>query len=346
MGLYRKILFPILKGTDSEWIHERTLSALALAQHVPPGSTILRQLAGTIPSRPVSAFGLTFPNPLGVAAGFDKNVEVALGLSLLGFGHVEVGTLTPLPQKGNPKPRIHRLTEHRAVINSMGFPNCGVQEALPRLIALGKLERRFVLGVSLGKQKETPLADAILDYISVMRSVYRHADYLAVNISSPNTPDLRQLQTPAYLDQFCARLREENERLAQSEGTPRRPLLIKIAPDLESEDLDAILEAMTRNGIDGVIATNTTLKRDGVAAHPLATQPGGLSGEPLRARSTAVIRSIHERTGGRLPIIGVGGIATAADAREKLEAGATLLQVYTGMIYQGPGIAGEILRRL
>lgn len=343
---YRRLVLPILGRLDAEWIHDRAITALAIAQALPPGSTILRSIAGDIPTRPVTLWGLRFPNVLGVAAGFDKDARVALGLALLGFGHIEVGTLTPLPQKGNPRPRIHRIPSHHALINSMGFPNRGVQSALPRLYALSKMERRWVLGVSIGKQKDTPVDNALFDYINVMGYVHRYADYLAVNISSPNTPDLRRLQTPEYVHTLCARLQEENERLGRMEEHGARPLLIKIAPDLSHEELDIIVEAVRKNGLAGIIATNTTLDRVAVADDPLAGQPGGLSGNPLASPSTEIVRYIHTRTAGQLPIIGVGGIESAEDARAKLNAGASLLQLYTGMIYRGPGIAGEILRGL
>ncbi|MCC6547434.1 quinone-dependent dihydroorotate dehydrogenase [Candidatus Sumerlaeota bacterium] len=347
MSYYEKIFFPLLRAFEPEFAHHCAVGTLALAQWGPPGESLLRHIAGGVPSRPVDAFGLRFPNELGVAAGFDKNVEVALGLALLGFGHVEVGTLTPLPQVGNPRPRVHRLLRNRALLNSMGFPNCGVGAALPRIIRFSRLEgRRFILGVSIGKQKETPLTDSIRDYLGIMRDVHAHADYLAINISSPNTPDLRKLQTPQFINSLCAQLQEENEAIAQRASSKPRPLLVKIAPDVTDEDLDAVIEAVRANNLAGIIATNTTLKRDGLDGDPFPERPGGISGAPLAARSTDMIRAIRGKTSGSLPIIGAGGIFTAADAREKLDAGAKLLQLYTGMVYRGPGIAGEILRGL
>lgn len=342
--VYKQMLWPLLQMVDPERAHDRTLDALELAQNTAVGRTILRQIAGYIPHQPVVVAGLTFPNVLGIAAGFDKDVRVARGLGALGFGHIEVGTLTPRPQMGNPKPRIFRLPADGAVINRMGFPNGGVDAALPRLHKLAQLERGFVIGVSLGKQKETPLAEAVHDYTAVMRAVYPYADYLAVNISSPNTPGLRELQGGNYLGQLLATLMAERDNLAVREGVTR-PLLLKIAPDLTEAELDEILQAALDSQVEGMIATNTTLSRDGLTHHHKQVA-GGMSGSPLRARSTAVVAYIHEQTGGQLPIIGVGGVRTAVDVREKLDAGASLVQLYTGLIYEGPAVAGAILREL
>ena len=342
---YQKLFFPLMRRMDAEQAHERTLAALALAQAVWPGALILRWLASDIPRRPVSLFGLAFPNVLGVAAGFDKDARVAAGLARLGFGHVEVGTLTPRPQPGNARPRVFRLPDDGALINRMGFPNRGVAAAVPRLRSLSVNERDFVLGVSLGKQKETPLADAAADYLAVMAAVYPYADYLAVNISSPNTPGLRQLQEKGYLDQLLAVLQGENRALADKHRIERRPLLVKIAPDLTGPELDVILTAVTDHAIDGIIATNTTFSRDGLT-HRARAESGGLSGRPLRQRSNAIIAAIHRQTGSGLPIIGVGGVQTADDVWAKLDAGADLVQLYTGLVYEGPGLAGRILREL
>jgi dihydroorotate dehydrogenase len=226
MTFYKRVLFPLLARQDAEQVHERTLVALLLAQGMGPGRWVLKRMAGRLPRQPVEVFGLTFPNMLGVAAGFDKDVRVAAGLGLLGFGHVEVGTLTPAPQVGNPRPRVFRLPADQALINRMGFPNGGVAAAVPRLKALQKRGRDFILGVSLGKQKETPLADAAGDYLKVMRPVYRYADYLAVNVSSPNTPGLRELQGRDYLEQLLEVLVVEGQELAQQEGLQPRPLLL------------------------------------------------------------------------------------------------------------------------
>lgn len=344
MGLYRTLLFPIFRRMEAEAAHDLIQRLLAGAQGHALGRRLLRDMAGELPPSTVEAFGLKFPNALGVAAGFDKNVTVCAGLAELGFGHIEVGTLTPRPQPGNPKPRVFRLPEDQALINRMGFPNCGVDAALPRLEALSGKPRPWVLGVSLGKQKETPLEDAAEDYVAVMRAVYRHADYLAANVSSPNTPDLRNLQGSAYLDRLLERVVGERDALHQ-ETARRKPVLLKIAPDLNHAELDQILEAALRHGVDGLIATNTTVSREGVKS-PRGQETGGLSGRPLRDKSTAIIAHISRHAGDRLPVIGVGGVFDPEDARAKLDAGARLVQVYTGMVYRGPAIAGAIVRGL
>lgn len=345
MSHYRRFLFPLLARTDAETAHERTLALLAWAQKRRSGRTVLRALAGRIPEQPVHVFGLTFPNVLGVAAGFDKNVEVATGLGLLGFGHVEVGTLTPRAQAGNPRPRIFRLLEDDAIINRMGFPNEGVDAAVPRLRRLARQERSHVLGVSLGKQKDTDLADAEIDYLTVMTAVYRFADYLAINISSPNTPGLRALQGGNYLGYLLRVLVAENERLGRKHGLAPRPLLVKIAPDLTEGEIAEIVGVALDEKVDGIIATNTTTAREGLES-ALRSEQGGLSGQPLAVRSTEVIDLICRETGGRLPVIGAGGVRTANDARAKLDAGASLVQMYTGLVYEGPRVAGQILRNL
>lgn len=343
--VYKKVVWPILTRLDAEIVHEQTLNALSVVQAVPPGRWLLRQIAGSYPQQPVSLFGLNFPNAIGLAAGFDKDVRVAIGLGELGFGHIEVGTLTPRPQSGNPRPRIFRLKEDAALINRMGFPNGGVAQTLPRLKRLSKRPRRFVLGVSLGKQKETPLGDAVDDYLAVMRRVYQFADYLAINISSPNTPGLRQLQSGNYLNHLLLRLKEETIALAHRHAVVQRPLLVKIAPDLNIAELAEILAAVQATEIDGIIATNTTVSRAGLQSSK-KDETGGLSGAPVKVKSDEIIAHIYRETGGRLPIIGVGGIQTAADVQAKLAAGASLVQIYTGLVYEGPAIVGRILRDL
>lgn len=343
--MYKKVVWPILARFDAEFVHEQTLTMLSVAQQLPPGRWFLRQLAGRYPQSAVSLLGLSFPNVIGLAAGFDKEARVAAGLAELGFGHIEVGTLTPRPQRGNPRPRIFRLGLDQGLINRMGFPNRGVGEALPRLKRLNQRPRRFVLGVSLGKQKETPLDEAVGDYLAVMRQVYSHADYLAINISSPNTPGLRQLQSGNYLHNLLAQLKKETAVLAQTHAITPRPLLVKIAPDLHEAELDEILAAVRSAKIDGIIATNTTVSRAGLRSDK-RTEAGGLSGLPIREKSNEIIAHIHRKTNGRLPIIGVGGIQTAADVQAKLDAGASLVQLYTGLVYEGPAIVGRILRDL
>jgi len=342
--MYRRFIFPLLSQVDPETAHEQTLSLLAYGQSR-AGRPFLNRLVGNIPRQPIQVFGLTFPNVLGMAAGFDKDVRVANGLAALGFGHVEVGTLTPHPQEGNPRPRIFRLMLDKALINRMGFPNEGVETAVPRLKKLAQQPHDFVLGVSLGKQKETPLAEAAQDYITVMQKVYPYADYLAVNISSPNTPGLRDLQGGDYLGQLLHTLVAENQKLAYQYQVSPRPLLVKIAPDLTWAELDEMLTAVQDAGIDGIIATNTTLSRDGLL-DGAQEETGGLSGRPLAVRSTDMIAHIHREMAGRLPIIGVGGIFTAADICAKLDAGAVLVQLYTALIYEGPTLPGRLLRQM
>ncbi|HSH02209.1 MAG TPA: quinone-dependent dihydroorotate dehydrogenase [Anaerolineae bacterium] len=342
MSRYERFVWPRLEKMDAETAHEKTLQALERAQNSTIGRGILRRIAGEIPSRPVEVAGLTFPHVLGLAAGFDKEARVAEGVAMLGFGHVEVGTLTPRPQAGNPRPRIFRLPAAGAVINRMGFPNEGVAAALPRLKEL-PADKGFVLGVSLGKQKETPLEHAVEDYVTVMRQVYRYADYLAVNISSPNTPGLRDLQGGDYLGHLLGTLETESGALARLTGVEKRPLFLKIAPDLSWGEIDTILAAATAQKIAGIIATNTTISRPGLKSE-IAQEKGGLSGLPLKERSTAVIRYVCRQTD--LPVIGVGGVRNATDAQEKLDAGAVLVQLYTGLIYEGPGMVGRLLREL
>ena len=289
----------------------------------------------------VEAFGLRFKNPVGLAAGYDKNGAAVNGLSALGFGHLEIGTLTRLAQAGNPRPRVHRFPAAQALVNSMGFPNAGI-DALPALVAAapglsesGRLPTR--LGVNLGKGRDTPLDKAVDDYSALLRAVHarRQAQYVAINISSPNTQGLRQLQARAALEALLAALIELRDGLQ-----PRLPLLVKIAPDLTEAEIDEVLAAVTRAGADGLIVTNTTTSRDGVPQ--AADLPGGVSGAPLRARTTAMIRRLARLTNGQLPIVGVGGIVTPADALEKLRAGAALVQIYTGLVYAGPGLVRAI----
>jgi dihydroorotate dehydrogenase len=342
---YQRYVLPLLLRVDPEATHDRTLSALALAQRWSAGRAILRRLAGNIPQNGVQLFGLNFPNILGVAAGFDKSVRVAPGLAILGFGHIETGTITPRPQVGNPKPRVFRLLQDEALINRMGFPNIGADAAVARLRDLAKVDRQYVLGVSIGKQKDTALADAVIDYLTVLHATYMYADYLAVNISSPNTPELRNLQGSRYLADLLSALMSESHMLAQKHGIVKRPLLVKIAPDLNWGELDSILQVALDQGVDGIIATNTTVGRAGLQGTN-RSERGGMSGVPLSIQSTKIIRYIAQHTDGLMPIIGVGGIRSAADVQAKIDAGASLVQLYTGLVYQGPGLAGRILRSL
>jgi dihydroorotate dehydrogenase len=345
MSVYKALIYPLLTSLDAENAHSQTLRMLALAQRWPMGRLILRGLAGNIPDRPVELFGLSFPNEIGVAAGFDKDVVAVAGLAQLGFGHVEVGTITPCPQPGNPRPRLFRLKKEQGIINRMGFPSCGAVEASVRLEALANPSRTFVVGVSLGKQKETPILKASTDYVEVMRAVYPYADYLSINVSSPNTPGLRDLQHGEYLSDLLSILATENRVLSELYELRPRPLLLKIGPDLDWADIDRILDEAVRRGVSGIIATNTTVGRDGLADDRRSEQ-GGLSGRPLRRRSDEIIAHIHKQAGEKLPIVGVGGVFSADDLRAKLAAGASLVQVYTGLVFEGPRMAGRLLREL
>jgi dihydroorotate dehydrogenase len=275
-------------------------------------------------------FGLHFQNQVGLAAGYDKNGVAVRGLSALGFGHIEIGTVTLRPQPGNPRPRIFRIPESGALINRMGFPSDGVDG-----LRIPKCDAR--VGINIGKNKETPIENAAEEYCMLVQYVHAHADYIAINVSSPNTPDLRRLQARAAIEELLRAVAATRDRL-----TPRVPLLVKIAPDLSNAEIDDIAAAVIDARLDGVIATNTTLSREGISSS--VNEAGGLSGAPLRARATKVIRYLATQT--QLPIIGVGGIATPTDALEKLDAGARLIQIYTGLVYRGPGIVREINRAL
>ncbi len=329
--MYTK-LRPLLYRLDPEQAHALTLWLIKWAGIFPITAAWLRSIFEVNdPCLEVEAFGLKFKNPVGLAAGYDKNGVAVKGLSCLGFGHLEVGTVTLRPQMGNPRPRLHRIHEANALINSLGFPNRGVDALKLRRGMAGATK----IGVNIGKGKDTPPERAAEDYSELLRRVHTQADYVALNVSSPNTPGLRQLQGREFLDDLLHAVIGVRDSL-----TPRVPLLVKIAPDLTEGEIDNVLLAITDCGIDGVIATNTTLSREAVPQH--AETPGGLSGTPLRARSTEVIRYIARRTEGKLPIIGVGGVASADDALEKLRAGARLVQFYTGLVYEGPGLARQI----
>jgi dihydroorotate dehydrogenase len=328
------------------------------------------------PGKPVEAFGLHFPNPVGLAAGYDKDGLAWRGLATLGFGHIEVGTVTPLPQPGNPKPRVFRLVADRAVINRMGFPGLGAEYVAGRLRGSpGSSEvvpvpayhpesltgrgtgrrrrmsrcsygngRQVIVGVNLGKNNDTPLENAASDYITLMRQFTLLADYFAINVSSPNTDGLRRLQGREMLGGLLGAIAKERENIVAGRGG-RTPILVKLAPDLSDEELDDALEVIVRAGMDGVIATNTSLGRAGLRSDR-REETGGLSGEPLRVRSEEVLRSVVKKLDGRLPVISVGGIMRPEDARARLDAGAALVQVYTGLVYAGPGLVKQILQKL
>ncbi len=332
---------PFLFRLPPEQAHALTLSLLRLAGALPPAQALLR-LCFAAPPDPLQAFGLAFSNPVGLAAGYDKDGLGWRGLACLGFGHLEIGTVTPLAQPGNPRPRLFRLSQERALINRLGFPGRGAGFVATRL--QGKRPPGLVLGVNLGKNKDTPLEQAAQDYLLLVEKFAPLADYLAINVSSPNTTGLRRLQARHALDDLLAQL--EQERRAQEAGLKKRlPLLVKLAPDLTDQELDDALEAIQGNRMDGVIAANTTLSREDLHS-PVAGESGGLSGVPLSERSTAMVRQIYQRTGGKLPVIGVGGVMSYADARLKLDAGAILVQLYTGLVYTGPGLVRSILQGL
>ncbi|MFI9009671.1 quinone-dependent dihydroorotate dehydrogenase [Actinosynnema sp. NPDC053489] len=335
-NVVRKALFR-MHGGDAERVHETTLGALAALS---PAAKLVKRR----PALERTVFGVRFPNPVGLAAGLDKNGRALPAWGALGFGFVEVGTVTRHPQPGNPKPRLFRLRDSEAIINRMGFNNDGALELANRLDRLGPLA--VPLGISLGKSKVTPVEDAVEDYRTSLRALYRHGDYFAINISSPNTPGLRSLQDRGALTELLSALDAAARDLAGS--APRKPLLVKIAPDLTDEAIGELLEVCSAHGVSGLIATNTTLSREGLAPadRHLAHEAGGLSGRPLAARAREVVRFISRETGGALPVIGVGGIAGPDDAKRMLDAGASLLQVYTGFIYEGPGLVGRINRAL
>lgn len=331
-------LRPLLFRLDPERAHNLTLNLLRLAGALPLLRSILYR-AFSVPERPVRVFGLEFKNPVGLAAGYDKDAIAWRGLACLGFGHIEVGTVTPLPQSGNPRPRLFRLPEDLGLVNRLGFPGRGAN-----FVALRLAETRppsIMLGVNLGKNKNTPNEEAARDYLHLMDVFTPLGDYLAINVSSPNTIGLRRLQARHALEDLLSQLAQKREQL-QTQYKKQLPLLVKLAPDLTDEELDDALDAILGTRMDGVIATNTTVRR-GSLLSPFARETGGLSGAPLARQSTEMISKIYHRTGGNLPIIGVGGIISPSDAKAKLEAGATLVQVYTGLIYQGPGLVRQIL---
>lgn len=346
MSLY-PILRPLLFQLDPEQAHHLTLSMIRLAGQLPPVAALLRDRYRA-PEIPVQAFGLHFTNPVGLAAGYDKDGLGWRGLAALGFGHIEIGTVTSLPQTGNPKPRVFRLPPAQGVINRMGFPGEGAAFVAAQMH--GKRPPGLVLGVNLGKNKTTLNAEAASDYVKLIQIFAPLADYLAINISSPNTVDLRELQGKAALRTLLAEVAAERKMQA-SLHKKAIPILVKLAPDLSDSELDDALEAILNAGMDGVIATNTTVSRAPLEAYAglnpdTAAESGGLSGAPLEAMSTAMVMKIIQRTGGKLPVIGVGGIMDAAGARRKLDAGAVLVQVYTGLVYSGPGLVGQIVRGL
>lgn len=334
---FRSLLFRL----NPEQAHGLTLNLIRLAGSIPPVRSVLQKQFQP-PDHPVQVLGLTFKNPIGLAAGYDKDAVAWRGLASLGFGHIEVGTVTLRPQPGNPKPRLFRLPAEQAVINRMGFPGKGSVYAALRLV--DERPPGLVLGVNIGKNKDTPLEMAEYDYLALLQIFAPLADYLALNISSPNTVGLRRLQERANLERLLGAVAQKRAE-EQVKLNKHIPILVKLAPDLSDDALDDALAAILQSGMDGVIASNTTLSREGLNS-PLAAEAGGLSGAPLRALSTQMVRKIADRTSGRLAIIGVGGVGDVASAKEKLDAGASLVQLYTGLIYQGPGLVKQICREL
>lgn len=344
-SLLRSFLFRL----DPETAHQFTLQLLRIG-----GMELVYSILHStysVPSNPVQAFGLTFKNPVGLAAGYDKNAIAIKGLSALGFGHLEVGTVTLKSQPGNPRPRVFRLLEDEAVINRMGFPSNGadyVVHELKRLNVRTLTRENIVLGINLGKNKDTPIENAAEDYMSLMKIFAPLADYLTINISSPNTVGLRRLQGREMLEDLLGAVAYERRKLSLTpDPSPyargeRVPILVKIAPDLSDEELDDAVGVTLDKGMDGIIATNTTLAREGLMSK-YQNESGGLSGSPLKVRSETVLHQVVKRVNGKIPIVSVGGIMCPDDAKRRLEIGATLIQLYTGLIYQGPGLVKNIL---
>jgi dihydroorotate dehydrogenase len=324
---------PMLLAFEPEQAHEISLKSMEAGLHPSRAQDGDPRLA-------VEAFGLRFPNPLGVAAGFDKDARVPDAILNIGCGFAEIGTVTPLPQPGNPKPRVFRLINDRAVINRLGFNNGGHAAALARL---QRRRPRGIVAVNIGANKDS--ADRAADYVRGIETFNAVASYFTVNISSPNTPGLRDLQAPAALDDLLDRVLEVRARLVAS-GGPRRPIVVKIAPDITEADLDPIVDRLIAHAVDGIAVSNTTLARTGIKDAVAAKETGGLSGRPLFHRSTVTLARVYQRTGGKIPLIGIGGIDSGETALAKIEAGATLLQLYTGLIYEGPSLIGRILSAL
>ena len=356
---------PLLFRLEPERVHSLTLNALRFAGKYLPARKLL-ELIYKFPSKPVDAFGLTFKNPVGLAAGYDKDGTAILGLAALGFGHVEIGTVTPKPQAGNPSPRVFRLLEDEAVINRLGFPSKGsefVQLKLNPSLRSGLFERIYgiqprkktgivtsihkggaLLGINLGRNKDTPNEEAVYDYVALVENFAQYADYLTINISSPNTVGLRELQGRAALESLLSHLHQQR-LLSQQAHKKQIPILVKLAPDLTVSELDDAIEAILAAKMDGIIVTNTTLSLEGLRSS-LKGESGGLSGSPLAVRSEAVLRQTVKRVYGQIPIVSAGGIMNPDDAKRRLEMGAALVQIYTGLIYHGPGLVKQILKGL
>ena len=335
--MYKAIIRPILFWFDPEKVHHFTFSLIRTLSKLPGFKSLFKKMY-LVEDKKLERelFGLTFKNPVGLAAGFDKDAKLFNELSNFGFGFIEIGTLTPKPQDGNPKKRLFRLKEDSAIINRMGFNNGGVEEAVERL----KKNKGVLIGGNIGKNKVTPNEDAVKDYEICFNSLFDYVDYFVVNVSSPNTPNLRALQDKEPLTELLKALQVLNFQKPKS-----KPILLKIAPDLTNEQLDDIIDIVKTTKIDGVIATNTTISREGLQSKN-KSEIGGMSGKPLKSRSTEVIKYLYEKSNKAFPIIGVGGIHSAEDALEKIEAGADLVQLYTGFIYEGPKLITSINKAL
>lgn len=350
-----KIIRPLLFKFDPELAHAITLHTLRITGNFSLSNLLLKQIYKT-KSKPVEAFGFTFKNPIGVAAGYDKNGVAINGLAMLGFGHVEIGTVTPLAQEGNPKPRVFRLIEDEAVINRMGFPSFGADYVSQKIKPLEKISpfskliiarwrsANIILGINLGKNKFTPNEEAVLDYLSLMQLLCAYADYLTINVSSPNTVGLRNLQGKHALQVLLKQI-DAQRKIEEKNLEKKIPVLVKLAPDLTEAELDDAIDVILDSKMDGVIVNNTTVRREGLKSN-YQLESGGLSGKPLSARSEAVLHQAVKRIGEKIPIVSVGGIMNVDDAKRRLDAGATLIQIYTGMIYEGPGLVKKILKGL
>lgn len=335
--MYKSIIRPILFRFDPERVHHFTFGSISFLNKIPGVSALIRSIYQlNNPKLEREVFGLKFKNPVGLAAGLDKDAKIYNELDNFGFGFIEIGTITPKPQIGNPKKRLFRLKEDAGIINRMGFNNSGVEVAVQRL----KKNKGVLIGGNIGKNKDTPNENAVEDYKICFHALYDYVDYFVVNVSSPNTPNLRELQDKEPLTQLLSTLQTLNQQKNQP-----KPILLKIAPDLTDEQLLDIIDIVSETKIAGVIATNTTISRDGLQSEN-KKETGGLSGQPLKHRSTEVIRFLHEKSHGAFPIIGVGGIHSAEDAMEKLNAGASLVQIYTGFIYEGPKLIKAINKAL
>ena len=332
----KKLLFKL----DAEQAHHVSMNALRTAEKL----KVLKLLVGKAPkTAPVECMGLTFPNSVGLAAGLDKEGNTIDALGRLGFGFIEIGTITPVPQAGNPKPRLFRIIEEEAIINRMGFNNCGIEQGVDNVRSAKTYEG--IVGFNIGKNKLTPNEDAVSDYLKALRGCWGVADYVTVNISSPNTPGLRDLQAADDTARLLEALKKEQVILSERTGL-KMPIALKVAPDMGEQQIEELSKVFLNGGLDGLVATNTTIDREAVKGKPFATQTGGLSGAPVTVKSTKVIEAFYSHLGDNIPIIGVGGIMNPQDAQDKLDAGAKLIQLYTGFIYHGPPLVHQILAAL